>query len=74
MGNNGYKYMYIDFQANQLKLFNLDHSPYSTTNVPVSLVNTGEYTVGYVTKALFDCDPTSTPRAKCWAACMATPT
>jgi len=56
LGNNDYKYFYFDYNLNQLKLFNLDHSPYSTVIPPFPLINEGTYTIGYVTKSLFDCD------------------
>ncbi len=57
-GTDGYKYMYTDYLTNQIKLFNLNHTPYSTVNVPIPLIDEGEYTIGYVTRSLFDCDST----------------
>jgi hypothetical protein len=56
LGNNDYKYYYFDYNLNQLKLFNLDHSPYASVNAPFPLNNETQYTVGYITKSLFDCD------------------
>lgn len=56
IGNNDYKYVFTDYVTNQLKLFNLNHTPYLTVNIPVTLINPGEYNIGYVTKSLFDCD------------------
>src|SRR5947207_8455481 len=58
LGNNEYKYFYVDYGTNELKLFNLDHSPYATSNLPITLIDEVHYTVGYVTKSLFDCDST----------------
>lgn len=58
MGNNDYKFSYIDYAANQLKLFNLDYSPYISINVPITLTSQAEYTIAYVTWSLFDCDTT----------------
>jgi hypothetical protein len=55
MGNNDYKYFYIDYLSNQIKLFNLDHTPYFFVNVPIT-ISYSDYTIGYVTKSLFDCD------------------
>ncbi|MCW5907635.1 MAG: T9SS type A sorting domain-containing protein [Chitinophagales bacterium] len=57
-GNDGYKYLYVDYQTNQLNLFNLDHSQYATVTVPTLLQNQSEYRIGYVTWSLFDCDTT----------------
>ena len=56
IGNNHYKYVYTDYTANQLKLFNLDFTPYYTVNVPITLVNVNTYSIGYITYSLFDCD------------------
>lgn len=56
IGNNDYKYVYVDYVTNQLKLSNLNHTPYLTISIPVTLINPGAYNVGYVTKSLFDCD------------------
>jgi hypothetical protein len=58
LGNNDYKYFYFDYNLNQLKLFNMDHSPYTTVNAPFPLIDESKYTVGYITKSLFDCDTT----------------
>ncbi len=58
MGDNYYKYVEVDYASNQIKLYNLNHSSYATINVPIALSNSGEYTIGYVTKSLFDCDTT----------------
>lgn len=48
--------MYVDYQNNLINLFNLDHSPFVTVTVPSLMINEGEYRVGYITWALFDCD------------------
>jgi hypothetical protein len=56
IGDSQYKYTYTDYSTNELKLFNLDHSPFSTISIPVQLINQNEYWVGYITKSLFDCD------------------
>ena len=55
-GSDGFKYMYVDYQTNQLKLSNLDHSNYATINIPTTLINDAENSIGYVTFSLFDCD------------------
>ncbi len=55
IGDNEYKYIYVDHSQNQLRIFNLDHSEYSTITFPVA-VDPAEFYVGYVTKSLFDCD------------------
>ncbi len=56
IGGNDFKYIYVDYSTNELNLFNLDHTAYATVSVPITLNNGGEYTIGYVTKSLFDCD------------------
>jgi hypothetical protein len=56
LGDNEFKYIYVDYATNQLKLFNLNHSSFLNVNFPIQLINWGEYTVGYVTRTLFDCD------------------
>lgn len=58
MGVNEYKYSLVNYATNQLSLYNLDHSTYATVTIPIALVNSGEYSVGYVTRTLFDCDST----------------
>ncbi|MEI6816348.1 MAG: T9SS type A sorting domain-containing protein [Bacteroidota bacterium] len=58
MGNNDYKFCYIDYATNQLKLFNIDYSVFNTINVPVTLTSQAVYTIAYVTWSLFDCDTT----------------
>jgi len=58
IGNNDYKYIYTDYSTNELKIFNIDHSPFLTILLPVPMINEQEYVVGYVTKSLFDCDTT----------------
>lgn len=56
LGKNEYKYFYVDYFANQIRLFNLDFTNYCTVNVPVTLINSNHYQIGYVTRTLFDCD------------------
>lgn len=56
LGNSDYKYYYFDYSTNEIKLFNLDHSSYFTCSPPFTLIDEGNYTVGYITKSLFDCD------------------
>ncbi|MBL0138143.1 MAG: hypothetical protein IPP86_06370 [Bacteroidetes bacterium] len=56
IGGGDYKYIYTCYSSNELRIFNLDHSVYFVVNVPVALINEGEYTIGYVTRSLFDCD------------------
>ena len=58
IGGGIFKYIYTDYQTNELKLFNLDHTSYQDIPVPIVLSNQGEYTIGYVTRTLFDCDTT----------------
>ncbi len=58
ISTNEYKYEYVDYASNQLKLFNLNHTPFLTVNVPVTLISEAEHNIGYVTRTLFDCDST----------------
>ncbi|MBP9790406.1 MAG: T9SS type A sorting domain-containing protein [Bacteroidia bacterium] len=58
IGNNDLKFLYTDYSLNELRIFNLDHSPFATIVVPIQLLNRNEYSIGYVTKSLFDCDST----------------
>lgn len=58
MGNDDYKYFYVCYPLNELRIFNMDHSSFFTLVVPVNLMNDGEYEIGYLTKSLFDCDTT----------------
>lgn len=58
MGDNDYKYFYVDYATNQFNLFNLDFTLFNTVNVPIALVNLQFNSIGYVTKSLFDCDTT----------------
>ena len=56
LGSYEYKYYYFDYSTNEIKLFNLDHTPFFTCSPPFNLIDEGNYTVGYITKSLFDCD------------------
>lgn len=56
LSDTEYKYAYVDYATNQLKLFYLNHTPYITLTVPVTMVNEAEYVVAYITRSLFDCD------------------
>ena len=56
MGNDEYKYLLVDFPANNFTLYNLDHTQYIQVPVPVQLINEIENNIGYVTRTLFDCD------------------
>lgn len=55
-----YKYFIFDPAISQFKLYNINHSLYSTVNVPVTHNYTSNnYNVCFVTKSLFDCDSTN---------------
>ncbi len=56
IGNGDYKYIYTDYSTNELKIFNIDHTPFLTIPITEPMVNEQEYVIGYVTKSLFDCD------------------
>lgn len=57
---NQYKYFFFDFALSQFKLYNLNHSVYMTVNVPIPYnSSTDNYSIGFVSKSLFDCDSTN---------------
>jgi len=59
LGNNNYKYFYIDYYNDKFSLYNLDHSPFML-NIPTGVsMDSGLYTVAYITTNLFDCDSTT---------------
>ncbi len=54
IGNNDYKFIFIDYSASKMTIYNLDYTTYlSEYTLPLSLQ---EYRIGYITKSLFDCD------------------
>lgn len=55
IGNNNSKFVFIDATANSFDLLNLDGTPY-LTDIPTPDPIEPDYTVAYVTNALFDCD------------------
>ena len=59
LGNNNYKYFYIDSYANKFSLYNLDHSPYMLNITPGVPLDSGVYQIAYITSTLFDCDSTT---------------
>lgn len=62
LGNNDYKYFYLDTNINGFRLYNMDMSPYMTVTVPSIVGNNtmkNGYMPIYITKALFDCDSTT---------------
>jgi hypothetical protein len=59
LGNNNYKYFLIDLYNDKFSLYNLDHTPY-ILNIPTAVsLDSGEYSVAYITSSLFDCDSTN---------------
>jgi Secretion system C-terminal sorting domain len=56
LGNNEYKYFYVDFAANQFHLFNMDFTSYANLTIPITMISPQTYNIGYVTRSLFDCD------------------
>ncbi len=56
LGKDEYKYVIVDFPANTITLYNMDHSVYKSIKVPVTLENESENNVGYISRSLFDCD------------------
>src|SRR5436190_11228076 len=59
LGNNNYKYFLIDFYNNYFSLYNLDHTPYMLNITPGVPLDSGVFTIAYITTTLFDCDSTN---------------
>lgn len=55
LGNNDYKYLFVDKINSSYALYNLNHSLYISGNFPVTW-NNNNYSVFYFSKTLFDCD------------------
>ena len=54
-----FKFLYADYSLNELKILNLDHSLFASITLPIQYINRNKYKIGYVSKALFDCDSTT---------------
>ena len=59
LGNNDYKYFYIDYYNDKFSLYNIDHTPYMLNITPGVSLDSGLYTIAYITTTLFDCDSTN---------------
>ncbi len=59
LGNNDFKYVFLDSAINGFHLYNMDMTPYMTVHVPVAGNMVIDYTAIYITKTLFDCDSTN---------------
>jgi type IX secretion system substrate protein len=60
IGNNEYKYVFLNSATNSFSLKNLDMSPYMTNiQIPGTDSIAHGFTVVYITKTLFDCDSTT---------------
>ena len=55
IGNNNSKFVFIDTSSNSFDLLNLDGTSY-LTDIPTPDAIMPDYSVAYVTNALFDCD------------------
>ncbi|MCU0360622.1 MAG: T9SS type A sorting domain-containing protein [Bacteroidia bacterium] len=55
ISQNEYKYFVFNDVTNQIHLYNLNHSLFLTTTVPVIFSN-NNYAVNFVSRSLFDCD------------------
>lgn len=55
LGNQDYKYLFVDKINSYYALYNLNHSLYISGNFPVTW-NNNNYSVFYFSKTLFDCD------------------
>jgi hypothetical protein len=57
---SNFKYFIFDPNISQFKLYNINHSLYTTVNIPIAYSSTiNNYNVCFVTKSLFDCDTTN---------------
>lgn len=53
-------YHYINYEDEMIVLYNLDHSIFQIIDIPVYYVsNPANYRITYISKSLFDCDPTN---------------
>jgi hypothetical protein len=60
IGNNDFKYVFLNQETNTFSLFNMDMSNYLTNiSLPEGDSIKNGFTVIYVTKTLFDCDSTN---------------
>lgn len=59
LGNNDFKYVFLDSAINGFHLYNMDMTPFMTVHVPVAGNMVIDYTAIYITKTLFDCDSTN---------------
>ncbi len=59
LGNNNYKYFYIDYYNSKFSLYNLDHTPFMLDIPTGKPMDSGLYTIAYITSTLFDCDSTT---------------
>jgi len=61
IGNNDFKYVFLNKYKNSFSLYNMDMSPYLTNvQIPVIADSISDgFGVIYITKALFDCDTTN---------------
>jgi hypothetical protein len=56
LGNNNYKYFSIDYFNDKFSLYNLDHTPFMLNIATGASLQSGLFTIGYITSTLFDCD------------------
>ena len=56
LGNNNYKYFTVDYLNDKFSLYNLDHTPYILNIATGASLQSGIFTIGYITSTLFDCD------------------
>lgn len=60
LGNNDFKYVFVDTAINGFHLYNMNMTPYMTVNVPLVYGKIGYFYLPiYITKTLFDCDSTN---------------
>jgi hypothetical protein len=60
IGNNDFKYVFLNQETNTFSLYNMDMSSYLTNiALPVGDSIKNGFTVIYITKTLFDCDSTN---------------
>ena len=54
------KYILFDLPSSKFTIYNLNHSVFLTVNIPITYnFGNSSYTIAYVTKSLFDCDPSN---------------
>jgi hypothetical protein len=53
LGNNNFKYFYIDYSNNYFSLYNMYHSPFMLNIVPQVSIDSSHNTIGFITSTRY---------------------